>query len=848
MKKIFLATLIVFFFIPAISQVVIITKSEIVEQHNGKYYYVHTVSKGQTVYSIAKEYDVTVDEVYFENPDSKQGISIDQTLLIPTVNRETKLKNDVNKTDYNFFYHVSANNETYKHISSIYSIPEKYIIKANPDLVPPLREGEYVKIPVKEAFDILDGKTDPSLNNTQKKNENYNPYSKSQTVDHNTQGQKSQVVSFNPEISVIPDYRHIVISGETTNSIALKYGIPVEMLMAVNPGLDNNVIIGERLRIPDKTKIKKSTNTTVLDTQLLTKEQKPQTQESQIIKHKVKKKETLYSIGREYGVTVSELMKANNGLTKTISPGQIILIPHKTLNEPYIIHIADKNTKSNKIAKLYQIPVYQIVEFNPNLGKRIYKNDEIKIPVGKNATITPISPENDELVIIPEEPNIIKIDTTKIDLCSFVPDTNRRYKVALMIPLSLEEADSINKEQFLLSYQKHFIPFRFIQFYEGALIALDSLTKQGMKVEMYIYDVDKNLTKTAKVLQQRELRTMDLIIGPFYNDSFNQIALFAGNFNIPIINPLSYREAIVNDYSSVIKVKPNIYAQLPMIETFIDKFAKTSKVFLISQTSYIDANYVIEINNRIIPILEPEVKISNEYLFDLSYLVAERDTLFNNDSLPPPYLFEGTNIYSEILENNISDSTIINNSLIKINYAIDSLHPFLDNASTLRNNLVILYGTKKSFVLDVLNRLNESRDTFDIQLVGMPTWERMSNLSNIKMNNLRLSYFSSNYIDYNSDITQDFIYKFRNEFNMEPNEYAYSGFDITFYFLSALFNLGDSFNECLESFPMELLKTKYQYKRVANTNNFENEYWNMLKLNNMATSKIPDEIILQNEQ
>ena len=54
-----------------------------------------------------------------------------------------------------------------------------------------------------------------------------------------------------------------------------------------------------------------------------------------------------------------------------------------------------------------------------------------------------------------------------------------------MVPLFLAEADSLVKDQFLLSQQNSFLPFRFIQFYEGSLIALDSLTKQGMKVEMH---------------------------------------------------------------------------------------------------------------------------------------------------------------------------------------------------------------------------------------------------------------------------------------------------------------------------------------------------------------------------
>ena len=752
------------------------------------------------------------------------------------------------------------------------------MLKQTPDLKAPLREGEYVKVPVEDAFDILDGKTTrktPVASNRTVNTNRYNPEptrkpattpttadtqvtpkpEKKQTVEP-----KTETISFNPEIPVIQDYRHVVILGETTQSIANKYGVPVETLKSANPGLGNYVVKGDRLRVPDKTKIdtiakKQNENETepiIQDITIVddtTSKPSPSTSEVETIKHKVKKKETLYSIGREYGVTVAELMAANEGLTTTIKIGQIIIVPKKKISTPYIIHKAEHNTRVSKIAKLYRIPVYQIIEFNPTLGKRVYQNQEVKIPVGSKAIISPILPIDYSTHIKNEESDLDhRLIITDHNNCNFSPDKNRVFKVALMIPLSLEEADSLNTEQFLMSHHPFFTPFRFIQFYEGALIALDSLTKKGMKVEMHVYDVDKNLTKTAKVLQQRELRSMDIIIGPFYSNSFNQVALFAGNFNIPVVNPMSFRESIVNNYSTVIKVKPNSSSQTNMISTFINNFDKKSKVFLISQTSYIDADKVIEINNNTISALTPQVKFSNEDLYNLAYSVAERDTLFDGITQPPPFILEGTEIYPDILENTLTDSTIINNYLTRINYATDSLYPFLDNASPLRNNLIILYGTKKSFILDVLNRLNESKDTFDIKLIGVPSWERINNLSNVKMNNLKLSYFTSTYIDYEHKNTQNFIDKFRSNYSIDPNNFAFAGFDITYYFLSSLYYLGDDFNNCIELFPMELLQSRYHYRRIGNTNNFENDYWHMLQFKNLSIRKIPDNVILPDKQ
>lgn len=881
-KKIVLVAILSILILGIRAQSVFIHKSEIIEPRNGKFYYVHTVRKGQTVYSISKVYDVTPDEIYFENPYSKQGLQINQNLFIPTINKETELKNDVVAADFDFFYHVAYKNETFEHISSIYLIPERYIFKANPDLSSPLREGEYVKIPVEDSFDILDGKTGRRgssrsssntntrssyskpvigrmLNNSSPNKQNITKnQSKSNTVNNLIPVNISETVSFNPDIIVIQDYRHVVILGETTKTIANKYDISVDILKAANPGLGNSVKKGDRLRVPDKTKLKQTINKqpsvknqpVIIEPVINTKISNPAVSGSEVetIKHKVKKKETLYSIGREYGVTVSELMQANQGLTTTIYIGQIILVPKKKISTPYIIHRVKKNTKVNKIARLYRIPVYQIKEFNPTIGRRVYQDQIIKIPVGNSAIMALPVVNNKDLDERGKSESFQYQTETENICCNFSPNQNRVFKVALMIPMFLEEADSLNKEEFLFSHQPFFKPFRFIQFYEGARIALDSLTKQGMKVEMYVYDVDRNLTKTTKALRQSELRTMDLIIGPFYSNSFNQVALFAGNFNIPIVNPLSYREAIINNYKTVIKVKPDIRSQTEMVKTYITNFANDSKVFLISQTSYKDADKVIELNNGIMSVLEPRFKFSNENLLKLAYSITPHDKLYDGTNTPPPFILENTEIYPAILESIPSDSTVINNYLIRINYAIDSLHPFLENASPLRNNLVVLYGTKKSFILDVIYRLNECRDTFEIQLLGVPTWERINNLSNVKMNNLNLSYFSSKYINYQSESTQDFVVTFRNNFSTEPNDYAFSGFDITYYFLSSLYYLGDNFNNCLEHFPMKLLQSKYEFKRIDNTDNFENKYWNLLQLKHMTKTKIPDNLILPKKE
>ncbi len=411
-----------------------------------------------------------------------------------------------------------------------------------------------------------------------------------------------------------------------------------------------------------------------------------------------------------------------------------------------------------------------------------------------------------------------------------------------MLPLYLEDIDSLNKTEFLLQQQGSFLPFRFIGFYEGALLAIDSLKRQGMQVELLVYDVDNKLTKAAKALADPALKNADLIIGPFYPECYQQTASFAGLFNIPIVNPLTYRDDAIQGHQTSFKAKPGNSFQHNMIANYIENIHPRANVFLITQNAYEDADQVQNLINELRSSAPETIKISNDDLYNLAVSVAYRDEEYTSDLPLPVYRFEGINIFPDLLSQLPYDSTTIQNNVTRIVYLNDSLHPVFERASALRKNVVIVYGEKKSFVMDVMNRLNEIRDTFDIQLVGMPTWERVSNLNNTQLSNLNTVTFSSDYLQYNTPKTQKFVWDYRNSFSTEPDQYAFIGFDITYYFLHNLFLFDKNIFQCIENNPMKMLQNGFYFKRIHN-NTFENTYWNLLKYNNLELYKIPDSLL-----
>lgn len=885
------------------AQTVKIPISTVIQERDGGQYYVHTVQKGQTLYSIAKAYQVGLDEIYYANPGAKQGILTGQKLWIPTVNKETEINNQVKKTNFDFFYHVAADGETIDHISFIYLIPKRYILLANPGIKSPLKEGEYVKIPVESAFPILDGKVSGATAHKtytggiqSQKPVNNPPVATTPVTTTTTLPTTSKTYhtptpkpsgSFNPDIPVIKDYRHVVISGETLKSIAKKYGITTKELKAVNPGLINT-FQGARLRLPVNAKVpgyhpsekelkkaikyEKAAAITAKNTRsnknsVFTKPQKPGI--GGFITHVVKRKETLYSISRLYGLKPEDLYKANPGLTSNIRIGQTIKIPKKKISSDYVFYQARRKISLKKIARMYLVDKDLLIRENPSIGRKAFPGQVIRIPVGTKAILLSEKKKTTEEKATGEyEKAKGEATGTAVAPPAFAGcqerSHKRTFKVALMVPLYLEQTDSLDITQFMIRHQESFMPFRFVEFLEGALLASDSLKKQGMNLELYVYDVDQTLTKTSKVLTRPELKNMNLIIGPFYSRSFNQVALFANHFDIPIVNPLTFRNEILNQYNKVVKVTPDEAVETSAVPRLIKNDYPNDKVFIISQTSYKNAWEVSALRDSIRRILPDSVTFPNFDLINIGIAVTQRskdkerleqernnpdvaDTIPEtkitfNDTLENYYL-ENNPVSPEMLKNFQYDTTAIANQLIYIDYARDSLHPFDANASVLRNNLVVLYGSNKSFIMDVMNRLNVLRDTFNIKIIGLPTWETVGTLDLYQMDNMEATYPASYYIDYTSPSYKDFNNEFYHRYAIAPNKYGVLGFDITYYFLESVFRYGNRFMRCLPYHKGTGLSTHYNFMPVNSAQgNYENTYWNWLRIKNKRLIKLPDSL------
>ena len=140
------------------------------------------------------------------------------------------------------------------------------------------------------------------------------------------------VLSLAINAQTIPTQKHEVQSGETLYSIARHYQVSVSTLLELNPGIQADYIMaGQKLNVPASSQQgarPQSVPATAVQPQgvpVIQSANRPRYK----AKHEVKKKETIYSLSRLYGVTEEQLINANPDLKKgKLKKGSIINIPY----------------------------------------------------------------------------------------------------------------------------------------------------------------------------------------------------------------------------------------------------------------------------------------------------------------------------------------------------------------------------------------------------------------------------------------------------------------------------------------------------------------------------------------
>lgn len=269
----------------------------------------YIVQAGDTLYGISKQFGVSVESIKVENNLTSDFLDVGRSLLIPT-------------GESSFLYVVKKGDTLYS-IASKYNVSVLEIVNINNLNSNNLSIGQQLRIPINssEGFNYLTYtvKAGDTLYSVAKKYDT--------TVDEikKLNNLNSNLLNIGQVLKIavavnLPssDYdTYIVKSGDTLYSIAKKFGMTVAEIKKINNLVNDNLSIGQVLRVNFNVDLD------VLEGESCYGEGY---KEPTYLTYTVKAGDSLYVIGRRYGVGVDELIKLNNLSSNNLSVGQVLKI------------------------------------------------------------------------------------------------------------------------------------------------------------------------------------------------------------------------------------------------------------------------------------------------------------------------------------------------------------------------------------------------------------------------------------------------------------------------------------------------------------------------------------------
>ena len=149
----------------------------------------------------------------------------------------------------------------------------------------------------------------------------------------------------------------------------------------------------------------------------------------------------------------------------------------------------------------------------------------------------------------------------------------------------------------------------------------------------------------------------------------------------------------------------------------------------------------------------------------------------------------------------------------------------LQKMDTTRVNTVFVVSENEAFVSDVLRNLllaKGQNSKIEIDLYGLPKWKNFEIIELSYFHDLNTHISFQYFIDYTDPKTIEFLEDFRYNFKTDPTQYAFQGYDIVTYFISALHKYGTSFPSNVANYEKSLLQSDIRFEKANSGSGFVN--------------------------
>lgn len=273
--------------------------------------------------------------------------------------------------------------------------------------------------------------------------------------------------------------------------------------------------------------------------------------------------------------------------------------------------------------------------------------------------------------------------------------------------------------------------FLLMGFWAGAQIALDEFQEQNVALNVVVKDVTDNEADLRVIMENKELmEDVDLIIGPFFNKTFQIAAEYAKQYQIPIVNPFTNRTDILTNNDYVYKVIPSQDSKSATLSYMAESFP----------------------HSNIILCMDSSVKNSEQITYT---------QYFKNHGISYQEVTNQAELMKKITPNSKNIVVVFSNHAAKM----------------LMLSRDLLYNSTLEDIILVVPEMWLSSHTYDVEYYSK----------------LNIHFFSNFFVDKQDQQTQLFVQRYQDKFSSIPTieNFAFQGYDITRFFVEMIRNGGD---------------------------------------------------------
>ena len=476
------------------------------------------------------------------------------------------------------------------------------------------------------------------------------------------------------------------------------------------------------------------------------------TQDDNYFLHTIERGQTVYSISLMYNVSIEEIYRLNPESRNVIRAGDVLKIPQESGS--YLYHTIQPQDSLFRLSQKYLMKGEDIIAANQGLSEQTFIiGKTIRIPI--NRVTSPIQGGNE--AVNSSRTNSLLTQVYPLKEVNII-------KIALLLPFGLKENIAITKAP----------REQMVEYLEGFLLALKELKKEGISINLQLYDIGSGIQEIPSILRIKEIQDIHLLIGGQYEEQIKLLSRFSTEKNIPYVIPLTPRgnEPFYNP--NVYQVNPppsHLHSKASM--AFSNKYGKENIIIVSDETGASNQKEFIEL-------LKQDLQDKR-----IPYKTVTLGAGFFNDI--------------KILLNNNQKNIII---------------PSDDSAETLSK----LTAQLKSVV--------ESQPGLSLSLFGYPEWQVHSSRFSDDFFRLNTTFYTNFYsepISLNVRTFYSTFYKYYSKVlgNSFP-KFGMYGYDTGMYFVRLINRYGSQFDSNVNDLRYTGLQTDFCFERVNNWGGFIN--------------------------